>query len=148
MAPEVACPPARGGVAGSGKTTALAAVRDAFEAAGYEVVGTSTLNWRIAHDALRLSARHVAILDEAAMTDDAALLAFLEVAWATGTKVVMVGDPRQLSAVGPGGGFEDLVARFGVAVHVLGENVRQLDPAQRTALAELRAGDAAAAVAS
>ena len=30
------------GVAGSGKTTALAAARDAFEAAGYEVVGTST----------------------------------------------------------------------------------------------------------
>ena len=30
------------GVAGSGKTTALAAARDAFEAAGYELVGTST----------------------------------------------------------------------------------------------------------
>ena len=30
------------GVAGSGKTTALAATRDGFEAAGYEVVGTST----------------------------------------------------------------------------------------------------------
>ena len=65
------------GVAGSGKTTALAAARDGFEAAGYEVVGTSTsgqaartlgreagiadsrtlasLNWRIQHDTLRLS---------------------------------------------------------------------------------------------
>lgn len=30
------------GVAGSGKTTALAAVRDAFEAEGFEVIGTST----------------------------------------------------------------------------------------------------------
>ena len=77
------------GVAGSGKTTALAAARDASEAAGYELVGTSTsgqaartlgreagiaqsrtlasLNWRIAHDSRRLSPRHVAVLDEAAM---------------------------------------------------------------------------------
>ena len=150
------------GVAGSGKTTALAAARDGFEAAGYEVVGTSTsgqaartlgreagiaesrtlasLNWRIAHDALRLSDRHVAVLDEAAMTDDAALLAFLESARLAGTKVVMVGDPRQLSAVGPGGGFEALLRRYRGAVHLLSENVRQADPDERRALAQLRAG--------
>jgi len=107
------------GIAGSGKTTALAAARDAFEAGGYEVVGTSTsgqaartlhreagiepsrtlasLNWRIAHNSLQLSPRHVAVLDEAAMTNDAALLAFLEASRHAGTKVVvMVGDPRQL----------------------------------------------------
>jgi conjugative relaxase-like TrwC/TraI family protein len=155
------------GVAGSGKTTALAAARDGFEAAGYELVGTSTsgqaartlgreagidpsrtlasLNWRIAHDSLHLSPRHVAVLDEAAMTDDAALLAFLEAARHAGTKVVMVGDPRQLSAVGPGGGFEALVSRFG-AVHVLSENVRQIDPAERVALAQLRSGEVGEAV--
>lgn len=120
------------GVAGAGKTTALAAARDGFEAEGYEVVGTSTsgqaartlgreagiaesrtlasLNWRISHGQLRFSPRHVAVLDEAAMTDDAALLAFLEAARTAGAKVVMVGDPRQLPAVGPGGGFESLVA--------------------------------------
>jgi hypothetical protein len=149
------------GVAGSGKTTALAAARDAFEAAGYEVVGTSTsgqaartltreagidsrtlasLNWRIAHDSLRLSPRHVAVLDEAAMTDDAALVAFLEAARVTGAKVVAVGDPRQLSSVGPGGGFEAVVRRFGGAVHVLSENVRQVDPAERAVLLQLRSG--------
>ena len=38
------------------------------------------------------------------MTDDRALLAFLEAARETRTKVVMVGDHRQLSAVGPGVG--------------------------------------------
>jgi len=157
------------GVAGSGKTTALAAARDGFEAAGYKVVGTSTsgqaartlgreagiepsrtlasLNWRIAHNSLRLSARHVAILDEAAMTDDAALLAFLEAARETGTKVVAVGDHRQLGSVAPGGGFEALVARFGGAVHVLRDNVRQVDPVERTTLDCLRSGDVEAAVA-
>jgi conjugative relaxase-like TrwC/TraI family protein len=156
------------GVAGSGKTTALAAARDAFEAAGYEVVGTSTsgqaartlgreagialsrtlasLNWRIAHGELRLSERHVAVLDEAAMADDAALVAFLEAARLAGAKVVAVGDPRQLGAVGPGGGFEALVARFGDAVHVLADNVRQHDPAERVALEELRSGEVEAAV--
>ena len=114
------------GIAGSGKTTALAATRNGFEAAGYELVGTSTsgqaartlareagiepsrtlasLNWRIVHNSLHLSSRHVAVLDEAAMTDDSALLAFLESARTAGTKVVMVGDPRQLGSVGPGGG--------------------------------------------
>lgn len=156
------------GVAGAGKTTALGAARDGFEAEGYDVVGTSTsgqaartlgreagiaesrtlasLNWRLSHGTLQLSPRHVAVLDEAAMTDDAALLAFLEAAGAAGAKVVMVGDPRQLSAVGPGGGFESLVARFRDAVHVLDENVRQRDPAERAALAELRAGDVGRAV--
>jgi len=86
------------------------------------------------------------VLDEAAMTDDAALLAFLEAARHAGTKVVMVGDPRQLGSVGPGGGFEALAKRFGGAVHVLDENVRQVDPAEREALANLRSGDVAAAV--
>ena len=81
------------------------------------------------------------------MTDDAALLAFLEAARETRTKVVMVGDHRQLSAVGPGGGFEALVSRFGGAVHVLTQNVRQVDPAERTALSHLRSGDVRAAVA-
>ncbi len=81
------------------------------------------------------------------MTDDAALLAFLESARTAGTKVVMVGDPRQLSAVGPGGGFEALVFRFGGSVHVLSENVRQIDPTEREALANLRSGHVGAAVA-
>ena len=155
------------GVAGAGKTTALAATRDGFEAAGFVVVGTSTsgqaartldreagidsrtlasLNYRIQHNTLQLSPRHVAVLDEAAMTDDAALVAFLEAARETGAKVVAVGDPRQLSSVGPGGGFEALVKRFGGAVHVLSENVRQADPAERATLAVLRAGDVEAAV--
>jgi conjugative relaxase-like TrwC/TraI family protein len=156
------------GVAGSGKTTALAAARDAFEAAGYEVVGTSSsgqaartlgreagitevrtlasLNWRIRHNALRLTDRHVAVLDEAAMADDASLVAFLEAAREAGAKVVAVGDPRQLGAVGPGGGFEALMSRFSDAVHVLEENVRQHDPAERVALNALRSGDVEAAV--
>ena len=55
--------------------------------------------------------------------------------------MVAVGDHRQLGAVGPGGAFEALQARWPGAVHVLDENVRQTDRAERAALAELRAGD-------
>jgi ATP-dependent exoDNAse (exonuclease V) alpha subunit len=82
----------------------------------------------------------VAVLDEAAMTDDAALVAFLDAAKVAGAKVVAEGDPCQRSSVGPGGGFEAVVRRFGGSVHVLNENVRQVDPAEREALAQLRSG--------
>ena len=158
------------GVAGAGKTTALAAVREAFEAEGFEVLGTSTsgqaartlkrqagieasrtlasLTWRLDHGRLALTNRHVVIVDEAAMSEDAALLRVLSAASRAQAKVVLVGDHRQLGAVGPGGGFESLVARYGAAVHVLDENVRQTDVADRAALAELRDGDVAKAVAS
>jgi conjugative relaxase-like TrwC/TraI family protein len=158
------------GVAGSGKTTALAAMRDAFESEGFTVIGTSTsgqaartlkrqagisesrtlasLNWRLDHGQLSLTDRHVVLLDEAAMSDDAALLKVLSAAAAARAKVVLVGDHRQLGAVGPGGGFEALVDRYGAAVHVLADNVRQREPAERAALAALRDGDVASAVAS
>jgi len=158
------------GVAGGGKTTALAAVADAFESEGFEVIGTSTsgqatrtlrsaagieasrtlasLSWRLDHGQLALTNRHVVILDEAAMTEDAAMLRLLGAAGDAGAKVVMVGDHRQLGAVGPGGGFEALVGRYGAAVHILEENVRQRYVATRAALEQLRAGDVAKAVAS
>jgi len=157
------------GVAGSGKTTALAAVREAFEAEGYRVIGTSTsgqaartlgraagiepsrtlasLTWRLEHGQLSLDDRTLVVLDEAAMTDDRSMLQLLHHAARAHAKVVMVGDHRQLGAVGPGGGFEALVARFGGAVHVLAENVRQRDAGERAALAQLRDGDVAKAVA-
>ena len=156
------------GVAGSGKTTALAAVRDGFERAGYQVIGASTsgqaaralgreagieesrtlasLRGRLERGTTALGPRHVAILDETAMTDDADLLAFLAAAREARAKVVLVGDHRQLSSVGPGGGFEALLRRHRDAVHVLGENVRQRDPGERAALERLRAGDVAEAV--
>ena len=158
------------GVAGAGKTTALAALREAFEVDGYRVLGTSTsgqaartlgraarigpsrtlasLTWRLEHGQLSFDHRTVVVLDEAAMTEDKHLLQLLHHAAAARAKVVMVGDHRQLGAVGPGGGFEALVARYGAAVHVLADNVRQREVAERAALALLREGDVAKAVAS
>src|SRR5262249_4593111 len=61
-------------------------------------------------------------------------------------KVVMVGDHRQLSSVGPGGGFEALLRRYRDNIHLLSENVRQVDAEERAALAKLRAGHVGQAV--
>ena len=79
------------GVAGSGKTSTLSAVREGFEAAGYKVLGAATsgqaakalgegagvasrtvasLTWRIEHGQEVLSPRHVLVLDEGSMTSD------------------------------------------------------------------------------
>ena len=156
------------GVAGSGKTTVMAAVRDAFEAGGYRVIGTSTsgqaartlgreagiatsktlasLRWQIEHDRLSLSPGHVLVLDEAGMASDRDVSFLLDEARMAGAKVVMVGDDRQLGAVGVGGALGALIERHGGAVHALDQNVRQHDPAERAALAELRAGDVGSAI--
>jgi len=157
------------GVAGSGKTTALSAVRAGFEAAGFTVVGAATsgqaarglgegagigesrtiasLGWRLDHDQLRLTDRHVLILDEGGMTSDVDFGRLLAAAQASGAKIIIAGDDRQLGAIGPGGGMGAVLRRHPERISQLTENVRQLDPAERRALAELRAGDVEAAVA-
>jgi conjugative relaxase-like TrwC/TraI family protein len=155
------------GVAGSGKTTVLEAVRQAFETAGHTVVGTATsgqaartlaeaagiqshtlasLRWRLARGPVTLDARTAVVLDEAGMTDDPDLLAVLAAADAARAKIVAVGDHRQLGAVGPGGGLEALITRHPTAVHTLDQNIRQRDPAERAALGHLRAGNTDSAV--
>ena len=129
-AAEAICTSGRGaefvvGVAGSGKSTMLAVVTDAFEAAGCQVLGTATsgqaarnlgdaaeidesrtiasLMWRLDHDRLRLDRRTVLILDEAGMTDDPDFLRLALRVEEAGAKLVIVGDNRQLGSVGPGG---------------------------------------------
>jgi ATP-dependent exoDNAse (exonuclease V) alpha subunit len=156
------------GVAGSGKTTMLRVVADAFERSGYQVLGTATsgqaartlaseagigeartlasLTWRLDHHQLELTERSLVILDEVGMTDDADLLSLAAHVEAAGAKLVLVGDDRQLDPVGPGGALGALVARHPGAVHTLSENRRQADAAEREALAELRAGNVRRAV--
>ncbi len=77
---------------------------------------------------------------------DPSVLRLLAAAETAGAKAVIVGDHRQLGAVGPGGSLEALVGRQGDGVHVLAENVRQVDPDERVALGELRAGSVEVAV--
>lgn len=86
------------------------------------------------------------ILDEAAMTDDQDLHRLLEATSARHAKLVLVGDDRQLGAVGPGGALRALVERFDGTIWALSDNVRQHNRDEREALAELRAGNLEQAV--
>jgi conjugative relaxase-like TrwC/TraI family protein len=155
------------GVAGSGKTSTLSAVREGFEAAGYKVLGAATsgqaakalgegagvtsctvasLTWRIEHGQEVLSARHVLVLDEGSMTADADVGRLLAAVESSGAKLVAVGDYRQLGSVGPGGALEALVARHPGHLWTLTDNLRQREPGERHALDHLRAGHVSSAV--
>jgi len=148
------------GMAGSGKTTALEALGLAWSKAGHRVLGSATsgqaarnlgteahidshtvasLTRSLESGRIRLGPTDLIVLDEAGMTEDRDLLKLLNAAGAARAHVVMVGDPLQLAAVGPGGAMEAVAARH-PGVHTLTENRRQSDEAERTALAELRHG--------
>jgi conjugative relaxase-like TrwC/TraI family protein len=156
------------GVAGSGKTTALDAATTVLEDAGYRVLGTSTsgqaartlsteadidastfasLLWRLDQGSVALDARTVVLVDEAGMADDADLARLTLAVERARAGLVLVGDHRQLAAVGPGGALAALLDRRPDLVVTLADNVRQRDAAERHALAQLRDGDAPAAVA-
>ena len=156
------------GVAGSGKTTALDAAATALEQSGHRVLGTSTsgqasrtlgreagidsstvasLLWRLDRGQISLDARTLVIVDEAGMADDADLARLALAIERSHAKLVLVGDHRQLAAVGPGGALAALLDRRPELVVALETNVRQADVAERRALAELRDGSVPNAVA-
>jgi conjugative relaxase-like TrwC/TraI family protein len=155
------------GVAGSGKTTALDVAARSLEVAGYRVLGTATsgqaartldhhaaipsgtvrsLLWRLDHRQVTLDQRSVLVLDEASLTADVDVARLLLAVNRAGGKLVIVGDPRQLAPVGPGGALQALVDRHPHIVTVLHQNLRQRNTAERAALHHLRAGNVPAAV--
>ena len=92
-----------------------------------------------ADQAWRLHAGDLVVVDESAMTDTTALAAVHSHVDAAGAKLLLVGDHRQLAAVGAGGGM-DLIAASG-ARYELAEARRFTHPWERDASLRLRAGD-------
>jgi conjugative relaxase-like TrwC/TraI family protein len=147
------------GPPGCGKTFALDAVRSAHQASGHRVVGVA-LAARAAREleagagiesrtakALQvalnsgrdaLNAQTVLVIDEAGMLGTRLFADLVARAERAGAKVIAVGDPKQLPEIEAGGLFSALLARLD-AVRLAG-NRRQQDPAERAALAALRAG--------
>ncbi|WP_337826250.1 MobF family relaxase [Pseudonocardia sp. UM4_GMWB1] len=62
-------------------------------------------------EAWRLHAGDLVVVDEAGMTATGDLLAVQQRCAAAGAKLLLVGDPRQLAAVGPGGALAELAER-------------------------------------
>jgi conjugative relaxase-like TrwC/TraI family protein len=146
------------GLAGAGKTTATHAVADAFRAAGIPVVGAAPtgiaaerlqdetgIPSRTLHRLLAEAAREgglpdgcALVVDEAGMAETRVLARVLSLVERAGGKAVLIGDPRQLPAVGAGGLFAAIVERHGAVK--LTENHRQRDEVERRALEQLRQG--------
>jgi conjugative relaxase-like TrwC/TraI family protein len=148
------------GQAGTGKTFALAAARQAWEGSGYRVVGAAQARRAAIEledgagiestsvaallDELRsrplsaLPRRSVLVIDEAGMVPTRALAEIVDRVERCGAKLVLVGDDRQLPEIGAGGTFGAL-ARRPLAI-TLRENRRQRSAWEREALALLREG--------
>jgi Ti-type conjugative transfer relaxase TraA len=139
------------GYAGAGKTTALEACRDIWEAEGYRVYGlaptgrasqnleASGISSQVLHKFLKAfnegrsqySDKSVVILDEAGMVDVGRFEAFLGAIQALGVKAVVVGDSGQLQPVEAGPAFRLVTERIGASR--LEEIVRQKEDWQREA---------------
>jgi len=149
------------GVAGAGKTFALAAANQAWTESGHTVIGCAlaakaarqlqtdasipshTID-RLLIDLDRtehggLASNTVIVVDEAAMVGTRKVLRLLDHARRADAKVVLVGDPCQLPEIEAGGAFVGLGQRLNASY--LTDNRRQREPWERAALSRLRSGD-------
>lgn len=158
--------------AGTGKTHTLRAVASALRAQGWEVTGLAPSGRAAAqlrddgvaetagtlHSAAaaieagtapwtrRDGVARAVVVDEAAMASSQHLRALIDSTAGTPTRLVLVGDSRQLPAVrARQGGFAELSRDLGAAD--LRQVHRQTDPAERAATMAARDGDPAAAAA-
>jgi conjugative relaxase-like TrwC/TraI family protein len=150
------------GIAGAGKTTTLAAVRDAAERDGYVVKGlaptgraahqladagmpTTTLQRHLVEPpAAAEGRRRLYVLDEASLASTTQMHTFLT-RLEPHDRVLLVGDARQHQAVDAGRPYEQL-QETGMAVARLHDIKRQRDPALKAVVERLSEGEVRAAV--
>ncbi|OIS94184.1 Ti-type conjugative transfer relaxase TraA [Brucella cytisi] len=147
------------GRAGAGKTTMMRVAREAWEAAGYRVVGgalagkaaegleteagiiSRTLaSWELLWNEGRgqLDNKTVFVLDEAGMVSSRQMALFVNAATISGAKLVLVGDPDQLQPIEAGAAFRAMTDRIGYVE--LGTIYRQRKEWMRRASIDLSRG--------
>jgi len=152
------------GVAGAGKTTSLAAVREAAEHEGYKVFGlapTSRAAQKLAESGIESGTlqRHLArgeqpeggekrlyVLDESSLASTKQMNELLHRLDA-GDRVLLVGDKRQHEAVEAGRPYRQM-QEAGMHTARLHEVVRQKEPELKEAVEQLARGDVHGAVAN
>ncbi len=150
------------GVAGGGKTTSLAAVREGAERAGYQVEGlapTSRAAQKLAEAGIETETlqRHLArgeqqddghrrlyVIDESSMASTRHMHTFVE-RLGENDRVLFVGDVRQHEAVEAGRPYAQL-QEAGMRTARLDEIIRQKDPALKEAVEQLARGEVREAI--
>ena len=117
------------GLAGTGKSTMLAAAKEAWTKQGYNVRGATLsgkaadglqdasgipsrtlasleMSWKNGNCMLQLN--DVLVIDEAGMVGTRQMARFVEAAKQNGAKLVLVGDPEQLQPINAGTPFRDI----------------------------------------
>lgn len=154
------------GDSGTGKSTSMDVVREAFEAEGYRVIGCATggkaageleqssgiksstlesLLLRVGGGE-HLTDKTVIVLDEAGMTDSRSYHRLDTLAREAGAKLIVAGDHKQLQSVGAGAPFRTTAERIPDAVAHLTTNQRQREDWRKEASKQMTYGEAAKAL--
>jgi Ti-type conjugative transfer relaxase TraA len=153
------------GFAGTGKSGAVAAAKDAWEMSGYQVLGAAPsgiatenlekssgvasrtlasweLTWK--YRQAEISSRDIFVIDEAGMVDSRQMARVLSKLHEAGAKAVLIGDTEQLQPIEAGAAFRAIAERTGYQ-ELTGVR-RQQAPWQREASHDFAGGDTSCAL--
>lgn len=154
------------GSAGAGKTTALLAIRHAYQNQDLAILGASvakkaadnlqtetgiesqtiaSLVSRIRDKSQPLKYVHALVIDEAGLLSSDDLLTIFEEAWYSNCKVILTGEDKQLEAISKGGALRYLSKPENIGAYRIEEVKRQLMPWARQAVMDLRDGNSSEA---